>query len=97
MYAQGKNGLGEIDWNSIFNNAVQAYGAYSAADTQKDILKLQLQQQQQQAAQLPFFNYSQNPAYSPVYGGTPGQQQFNFMPWLLIGGVALAAYFILKK
>ena len=99
MYAQSKNGLGEIDWGGLLNSAVNAYGQYSQIDAQKDVLKLQLEAQkqaQQNALNNPFLSYTQNPNYSPVYGGQPSGT-FNLMPWLLIGGVALAAFFILKK
>lgn len=105
MYAQSKNGLGEWDVGSIVGTLVKGYGDYSAAKAQADIIKSQakldeqraaLERERQQAALLTRFN----PQYSDVYSGgayNSGFKTSNLMPILLIGGLAIAAFLILRK
>lgn len=103
MYMQCKNGMGgmgfldDVDWEGLLKGAVSAYGAYKVVDVQSDLAKAQIEAQQQ--AGTPFFNYGYNYPTSPVYSSVPASSSTlnSMMPILLIGGLALAAFFILKK
>lgn len=92
---QAKNGLGEIDWGDLLKTAVGAYGTVQASKQAIELAKIQ--SQQNNMLQNPFAFYAQNPSYSGTYAPAPVSSTANLMPWLLIGGVALAAFFILKK
>lgn len=100
MYQQNTNGLGEWDFGSIVDTLVKGYSGYAQTKAQTNLMKLQMQQAQQQAQQqaaLQNYLTTYNPNYSATYGGGIPQTQNNLMPILLIAGVALAAFFILKK
>lgn|SRR5574337_583822 len=99
-YSQGRNGLGDIDWNSILKDVVGGYTAYKAVSTQADIAKMQLQQQQQAQAlatqqQQRLLAYQLNPQYSGTYGGAVPTSS-NMMPILLIGGAAVLLLMLMK-
>ncbi len=100
-YTQGRNGLGDIDWNSILKDVVGGYTAYKAVSTQADIAKMQLQQQQQAQAlatqqQQRLLSYQLNPQYSGAYGGPAPVASSNMMPILLIGGGAILLLMLMK-
>jgi len=97
MYMQARNGLGEIDWGDLLKTAVGAYGTVQASKQAVELAKIQ--SQQNNMLQNPFAFYAQNPNYSGTYAPAPVPVSgaANLVPWLLIGGVALAAFFILKK
>lgn len=93
MYVQSRN-LGEIDWSALLKEAVGGYAAVKTVQAQTDLVKLQAKQQQEaQNALL----YQLNPQYSPSYGvpGAPSTSS-NIGVYLLLGGAALALYFLMK-
>lgn len=97
MYVQSQN-LGEIDWGGLLKDVVGGYAAVKTADTQADIMKMQIQAQQARDAEMArqmSLTYSLNPQYGGTYGAGP--QPSNLMPILLIGGTALLLFFMLKK
>jgi len=99
MYMQAQNGLGTIDWNSIVKDVVGGYAAVKSVQTQADLVQAQAQAQAQQlaaqqAAQTAAI-YRANPNYSATYSGQPAPSS-NLMPILLIGGMALALFFVMK-
>lgn len=98
-YTQGRNGLGDIDWNSIIKDVVGGYAAVKSVQSQADLVKAQTQAAQARTA-LPGgmpspLAYQLNPQYSPQYA-MPQAQQSNMMPLLLIGGAALLLVFLMK-
>lgn len=97
MYTQSVNGLGEIDWSNLLKDVVGGVVAYKTADAQLDLVKAQQAQQlAQQQAQRDALAYQFNPQYSPQYG-VPQSQSSNLMPILLLGGAAVALFFLMRN
>lgn len=94
-YTQGRNGLGDIDWNSIIKDVVGGYAAVKTVQTQADLVKAQQKAAQAQTALPSPLAYQLNPQYSPQYA-MPQTQQSNLTPILLIGGAALLLMFLMK-
>lgn len=91
--------LGEFDFSNLFDKVVDAgtkiYATKAQLDQQKreyEIAKLQAQQQ----SYSPNFDFS-NPN-SPIFdGGFIPQSNTNLMPILLLGGLGVAAFLLLRK
>lgn len=95
-----KQGLGEFDFGAFFDKVTTAatniYATKVQADAQKQANKLAIAQAQYSNQNLsPDYLFPSGGGYSPVYGAP--QSGVNLMPVLLIGGVGLAAYLLLRK
>jgi hypothetical protein len=93
------NGLGEFDFSALFDKVATAagniYQTKAQIDAQKQAYKLEQQRIANQAYSPTFdFNDPNSPVYAPNY--LP-QSQFPIMPVLLIGGLGLAAFLLLRK
>jgi hypothetical protein len=95
-----KEGLGEFNFGDFFDKvtstAADIYKAKVDADAQKAASKLALEQARAQYQNVsPDYLFPSGGGYSPVYGAP--NAGINLMPILLIGGVGLAAFLLLRK
>jgi hypothetical protein len=97
-------GLGEFDFGNLFGKITEAattiYAAKTARDVANDEAKRQyeLQKLQIQSGGFPSGNYDflNSPNYSPIYGGG-NPSGFPVAPVLILAGLGLAAYLVLRK
>lgn len=99
-YTQARNGLGDIDWNSIIKDVVGGYAAVKTVQAQTKLAQTAAARLAGYAPTLPGgmpspLAYQLSPQYSPQYA-MPQPQSSNLMPILLIGGGALLLMFMLK-
>lgn len=90
--------MGEFNFSDIFDKVLDTgtkiYATKAQLDQQKreyEIAKLQAQQQ----SYSPNFDFST--PNSPIYGGGLLPQSNNLMPILLLGGLGVAAFLLLRK
>lgn len=108
MYAKNMDGLGNVDWTSIFSKAADTVTAvattrYNAkiaqtnAKVEKDLATAQLNAQLT-AAQMQSFPTSLSTGINPnQYVSDSGGNLNKYLPLILIGGAALVAIMMLGK
>jgi len=98
-----RESLGEFDFggflDKISSTAANIYATKVQSDAQKQAAKVAIAQAN---AQAQYQNFSPDllysgGQYSPIYDGNPATSNIPIVPILMIGGVALAAYFLLRK
>lgn len=102
MYMQSKNGLGDWDFGSIVDTLTKGYSSYSQSKAQADMLKQQAKLAEQQAKlalqqQQAALAYQYNPQYSNLYSSGATTGGANMMPLLLLGGLGLAAFLLMRN
>ena len=92
------NQIGEIDWGAIFEKVTSAIPDVTKAVYDYKTKKIEAKTTVDVAKYTSPFTV--NPNYSGTYSNFPATSQFgggtNIMPLLLIGGIGIAAFLLLK-